>query len=692
MPFGLSNAPSTFVRLMNEIFSDFIGKFVVIYLDDILVFSSSREQHLNHLEQVLRRLHDHKLIINLEKCTFMQKELTFLGFVISKGTLKMDPEKVEAIVNWPTPKTQGDMKSFHGLATFYRKFIKKFSHVCAPMLDTIKGGRKTKFVWTKEAEVAFQYLKNRVAQYPILTLPDFKKVFTVEMDASNLAIGAVLSQEGKPIAFFSEKLNDAKKRYSTYDLELYAVVHALKKWRHYLLPKEFVVYMDNHALSFLNSQEKLSVKHIKWMEQLQSYTFTIKHKKGQANKVADALSRRVSLIEKVQFSSMGIDSLKHLYEDDSDFGEAYKACTTLSDRYHTDFTEYLIQDGLLFNGAQLCIPKCSMRSNIIKEKHCGGMSGHFGIDKTIELVKRSYHWPKMIADIKKFVQSCTICQQAKGTTTNQGLYQPLPIPSRPWESISMDFVMGLPRTKQGFDSIFIIVDRFSKMAHFVPCKSTNDANEKKIANDAYVDSQHAGEERGIDCNPGKLQLVGRTHDGKVMNRARDMSTISPEVKTAKKTKADNHSKKNHISLFRNSSDVSTEGDNGSDSGVSSLKGSTSDSPHSYDSDATWVEDNQNFIVHHQTMVTFSIGEYIDQILCDVVNMNCAHVILGRTWQVSRRVAHDCYTNVYTLWSNGKNIQLTPLPCKGVSSHKEHQRTRYWSGRGWNAIETAGQSR
>ena len=136
----------------------------------------------------------------------------FLGFVISQGTLKMDPSKVEAIVNWNPPKTQSDVKSFHGLATFYKKFEKKFSHVCAPILDTIKGGRKVKFVWTKQGNDAFEYLKSRIAQYPILTLPDFNKVFTVEIDASNLAIGGVLSQDGKPVAFFLEKLNDEKKK------------------------------------------------------------------------------------------------------------------------------------------------------------------------------------------------------------------------------------------------------------------------------------------------------------------------------------------------------------------------------------------------------------------------------------------------------------------------------------------------
>ncbi|GLJ13208.1 hypothetical protein SUGI_0207710 [Cryptomeria japonica] len=450
MSFGLSNAPSTFMRLMNEDLKPFLGKFVIVYLDDILIFSKNRDEHMHHLKLVLKRLQEEKLLLNVDKCLFMQEELVYLGFIVSSGSIKMDPEKVERILNWPSPRSMTEVRSFHGLASFYRKFIRGFSQVCAPILETIKGGQKCKFVWTKEAEEAFQSLKQKVAKQSILAFPDFQKVFTIECDASNVSIGVVLSQESRPIAFFSEKLNESKRKYSSYDLEMYALVQALKKWRHYLLPKEFVVYTDNQALSFLNSQEKLSHKNMKRVESIQAYTFTIKHKKGVANKVADALSRRSLIVQEVKLQSVGIDSLKGMYEGDEDFHEIYKVCSDFSEAYHVEYADYLIQDGLLFKGHQLCIPRCSMRENIVKEKHCGSMSGHFGLDKTLE-------------------------RKAKGTSTNAGLYQPLPIPTRPWESRSMDFVMGLSRTQKGFDSIFVVVDRFSKMAHFLPCKSTSDA-------------------------------------------------------------------------------------------------------------------------------------------------------------------------------------------------------------------------
>ena len=414
--------------------------------------------------------------INLEKCDFLKKELVYLGFVISKGDLKMDPTKVEAILNWPKPRTAGEVQSFHGLATFYRKFIRNSSNICALILDTIKGGGKMRFEWNSAANKSFEELKKKVAKYPILVLLDFNKVFTIECDASGFAIGAVLSQEGRPVAFFSGKLNEAKKKYSSYDLELYAMVQAMKKWRHYLLPKEFIVYTDNHALSFLNGQEKLNHRHLKWVESLQAYTFTIKHKKGQANKVADALSMRVLTVQEVQLQSMGVDALKGMYVEDGDFSKAYEVCTKLEGSFHSDFSEFIVPDGLLFKGSQLCIPKCCMQDNVIKEKHCGGLSGHFGLNKTLELIQRFYYWPKMQTDIRKFVEGCLVCQRAKGVSTNAGLYQPLPIPNRPWECLSMDFVMGLPRTKTGYDSIYVVVDRFSKMAHFIPCKTTNDAS------------------------------------------------------------------------------------------------------------------------------------------------------------------------------------------------------------------------
>lgn len=211
----------------------------------------------------------------------------------------MDIRKVETIMNWPTPRSVIEARSFHGLSKYYRKLIRQFSSICASMLDTIKGGMKNKFIWNEHANKIFELLKEKMYTQLVLVLPSFEKILTIECDSNNVAIGVILSQEGKIVAFNFKKLSEAKRKYSPYDLEMYALVQALRKWRRYFIPKEFIVYSDNQPLSFLNSQEKLSHNHMKWVEYLQAYTFNIKHKKGVLNKVADAFSRRALTLQEI---------------------------------------------------------------------------------------------------------------------------------------------------------------------------------------------------------------------------------------------------------------------------------------------------------------------------------------------------------------------------------------------------------
>jgi hypothetical protein len=214
-----------------------------------------------------------------------------LGFVISSNELKMDLEKVKVIKEWPSPRSMFEVRSFHGLASFYRKFIRDFSGICAPMMDTVKKRNKY-FKWTEEAEKSFNILKEKITEQPILVLPNFEKTFQVRCDASGIVIGGVLSQDNRPVAYFRKKMNETKRKYSTYDKEFYAIIQALKKWRHYLVPQEFVLYSDNQALQFITRQEKLNQRHAKWIEFMKNFTFVIKHIVGNANKVVDALSRR----------------------------------------------------------------------------------------------------------------------------------------------------------------------------------------------------------------------------------------------------------------------------------------------------------------------------------------------------------------------------------------------------------------
>ncbi|GKA37501.1 RNA-directed DNA polymerase [Tanacetum coccineum] len=242
-------------------------------------------------------------------------------------------------------------------------------------------------------------------------------------------------------------------------------------WRHYLLSNEFVLFSDHEALKFINGQHKLKPRHAKWVEFIQAFSFVIRHKVGSNNQVADALSRRHSLITTMQIRVQGFDSFRGLYCDDPDFREIWSKCD------NGPFQQFSKLDGYLFKGARLCIPLCSLREAIILEGHAGGLAGHFGRDKTLALLREQFYWPKMERDVNRLLERCRTCHIAKTHSSNAGLYTPLSVPVAPWEDVSLDFVLGLPRTQRAKDSVMVVVDRFSKMAHFVPCSKTFDASQ-----------------------------------------------------------------------------------------------------------------------------------------------------------------------------------------------------------------------
>ncbi|KAG7536993.1 Zinc knuckle CX2CX4HX4C [Arabidopsis suecica] len=467
MPFGLTNAPSTFMRLMNHVLRAYIGHFVVVYFDDILVYSKSLEEHVDHLKMVLEVLRKEKLYANFKKCTFGTDNLVFLGFVVSTDGVKVDEEKVKAIREWPSPKSVGEVRSFHGLAGFYRRFVKDFSTLAAPLTEVIK--KNVGFKWEQAQEDAFQALKEKLTNAPVLSLPDFIKTFEIECDASGVGIGAVLMQDKKPIAYFSEKLGGATLNYPTYDKELYALVRALQTWQHYLWPKEFVIHTDHESLKHLKGQQKLNKRHARWVEFIETFPYVIKYKKGKDNVAADALSRRYVLLSSLDAKLLGFEHIKSLYANDSDFEKIYSSCEKFA------FGKYYRHDGFLFYDNRLCIPNSSLRELFVREAHGGGLMGHFGVSKTLKVMQDHFHWPNMKRDVERICERCPTCKQAKAKSQPHGLYTPLPIPSHPWNDISMDFVVGLPRTRTGKDSIFVVVDRFSKMAHFIPCHKTDDA-------------------------------------------------------------------------------------------------------------------------------------------------------------------------------------------------------------------------
>jgi hypothetical protein len=277
------------MRLMNEVLRAFSGKFVVVYFDDILIYSKSMEAHLDHLRAVFTALRDAHLFGNLEKCVFCTDRVSFLGYVVTPQGIEVDQAKMEAIQGWPVPKTITQVQSFLGLAGFYSRFVKDFSTIAAPLNALTK--KVVPFSWGTTQENAFTMLKDKLTHAPLLQLPNFNKTFELKSDASGIGLGGVLLQDGKPVAYFSEKLSGPVLNYSTYDKELYALVHTLETWQHYLWPKEFVIHSDHESLKHIRSQGKLNRKHAKWVKFIESFSYVIKHKKGKENVIADALSR-----------------------------------------------------------------------------------------------------------------------------------------------------------------------------------------------------------------------------------------------------------------------------------------------------------------------------------------------------------------------------------------------------------------
>ena len=381
----------------------------------------------------------------------------------------MDPVKTTTIRDWPTPRSVFDVRSFHGLAQFYWRFIRNFSSLASPLTDVFW---QTQFNWNPATERAFQQLKLALTIAPVLQLRDFNKLCDIATDASRTGIGVVLSQDTHPVSYFSEKLNDAKGRYSNYDRELYAVVQSLKFWQHYLLHQEFTLYSDHDALRFLHSQKKLSALHQRWMEFLQEFTFSLRHRPGGDNRIADALSRRHHTLQISQAAITGFDQLPLLYANCPDFQEAWQSAAQST----TPFEGYQEEAGYLFFHNRLCIPAGSTRDFLIWELHGGGLAGHFGITKTLSALEDRYYWPHLHRDVRRLIVRCSICTISKLTKQNSGPYLPLPVPESPWQEVSLDFVLGLPRTRRQQHSILVVVDRFSKMAHFIACSKTTDAS------------------------------------------------------------------------------------------------------------------------------------------------------------------------------------------------------------------------
>uniref|UniRef100_A0A7N2KR02 Uncharacterized protein n=1 Tax=Quercus lobata TaxID=97700 RepID=A0A7N2KR02_QUELO len=507
MPFGLTNAPSTFQSLMNDVFKPYLRKFVLVFFDDILVYSRDMASHVLHLRSVLQVLLDHKLFAKRSKCTFACSEVEYLGHVISGNGVKTDPKKTQAMLDWPIPKTVKALRGFLGLTGYYRKFIKGYGSIAAPLTDLL---RKDAFEWTEQAGQAFQNLKQAVSQPPVLALPDFSQPFVIECDASGFGIGAVLMQQGRPIAFYSQPLKGKSAHLSTYEKELLALVTAVRKWRPYLFGKPFVIKTDHQSLKYLLEQRIGTPMQQRWITKLLGYSFLIDYKKGKENVVADALSRQgekdhsdsdsillpqVDLVDSDDFSASELvhcdhsafslfclDSLNSLFLISfphptwlEELKASYTTDVEVQDILQTLHSnpaavgKFSLQNGLLLYKGRLYLgSNCSLKPKVLSLVHDSPLGGHSGYLKTYHRAKRDWFWKGMKKDLKEYIKGCEMCQRIKHETCKPaGLLQPLEIPHTPWSSISMDFVEGLPKSLR-HDVVMVVVDRLTKYVHFIP--------------------------------------------------------------------------------------------------------------------------------------------------------------------------------------------------------------------------------
>ncbi|KAK2905603.1 hypothetical protein Q8A73_009546 [Channa argus] len=470
MPFGLTNAPAVFQNLVNDVLGDMLNRFVFVYLDDILIFSTSETEHVTHVRKVLSRLYQNNLFVKAEKCVFHASSVSFLGFIVSPGRMEMDPGKVSAVRDWPVPESRKQLQRFLGFTNFYIRFIRNYSSIAAPLHKLTSC--KTSFSWSPSANQAFSRLKAAFVSAPILCLLDPSKPFIVEVDASDVGVGAVLSQRVErdskvhPCAFFSCRLSQAEQNYDVGNRELLAVKLALEEWRHWLEGAEhpFVVLTDHKNLEYLKTAKRLNPRQARWALFFNRFRFTLAYVPGHKNTKADALSRTFGSPPVQERPEFILPASARLALTRLEIEERVSQAQT------NNPTPSACPEGCLFVPNQL-------RSAVLEWSHSSRLFCHPGISRTLFVVRRRFWWPSMARDVREFVLACPFCAQTKTSRRPPfGLLHPLPIPRRPWSHISVDFVTGLPPS-QGNTVILTVVDRFSKMAHFIPLPALPTAKE-----------------------------------------------------------------------------------------------------------------------------------------------------------------------------------------------------------------------
>jgi hypothetical protein len=505
-PFGLANAPSSFQHFVNDTLRPYLDVFCTAYIDDILVYSNNLAEHRKHVDLVLEALKGAGLQLDVDKCEFHKTEVLYLGLVISTDGVRMDPKKIEAIVNWQEPKNVKDVRAFIGFANFYRRFIDNFSALVSPLVALTRKDKA--FTFDKECKKAFAYLKVMFTTAPVLQHFDPDRMSVVEADSSDYVTGGILSQYNEegvlhPVAYFSKRLSPAECNYEIYDKELLAIIRCFEQWRPELEGAGFPIKVlsDHKNLQYFTTTKQLSHRQARWSEYLSRFRFSITYRPGVQGQKPDALTRRSqdapaqeearsyrnqTLLRPELFDPPAEDLTVHVLEITDRSIEQIIIDEYPNDEFIQE-TLKLIQDGVR-RSKKISLSECEARGDrlyyrnrlvvpdhdelklkLLEHVHDLPVAGHPGRGKTLELLQREYYWPNMHNTIRRYVASCHTCRRAKTSReTYNGLLKPLPVPDRRWKDISVDFVVDLPASK-GCTNIMVVVDRLSKMRHLIAC-------------------------------------------------------------------------------------------------------------------------------------------------------------------------------------------------------------------------------
>lgn len=524
MPFGLHGAPAKFQGYINKTLQEYLDVFCSAYMDDVLIYSDNLQEHKQHIRMVLSRLGEAGLQIDISKCEFHKEEVQYLGMIVGRNGVRMDPAKVTAIQSWPRPQGKKDVQSFIGFANFYRRFIKGFSEIAAP-LTSLTGGNSV-WQWTPECEEAFENLKQLFCTAPILALYDPDLECIVETDASDHVTGGILSQPSKdgllrPVAYFSKKHSPAECNYEIYDKELLAVIQAFQEWRTELegATHQIKVLSDHKNLQWFMTTKQLNRRQARWAEYLSRFDFKIHYRPGRLGTKPDALTRRSGdlpsagdprietrnqvVLKPYQIAQSHLCPVEVTEEEDEEVEPTL--AEAISTAYENDgFAQEILRllrdgvtqskkitlsecesrEGQLWYQGRLYVPDNEkLRVRLCEAHHDAPAAGHNGRTKTLELIRRSYFWPQMRKFIARYVRNCHICAKSKSRRYAKfGVLHSLPVPNQRWKDISMDFVTGLP-SSDGKDAILVVVDRLTKMRHFIA--TTVEASAEVVA-DLYV--------------------------------------------------------------------------------------------------------------------------------------------------------------------------------------------------------------